>query len=83
MKKTMIYLDDTDHAALKRRAQQEGTSMAELIRRAVKEAVKLPEPDYFGFVGIAEAPAGYRTDASERVESELQELLGQPDPDES
>lgn len=80
MKKTMIYLDDGDHAALKHKAAREGTSMAELIRQAVADMIQPKEPDYFGFVGIAESPAGYRTDTSERAESELLELLKDADP---
>jgi hypothetical protein len=34
--KTMVYLDQTEHAALKRIMEQTGVPMAEQIRRAVK-----------------------------------------------
>ncbi len=82
MKKTMIYLDDVDHAALKRKAAQEGTSMAELIRRAVKDVVKPAEPDYFGFVGIAESAPEYGGTISEHVPEHLAEIMRERDPHE-
>lgn len=82
MKKTMIYLDDADHAALKHKAAKEGTSMAELIRRAVTDLVKPKEPDYFGFVGIAESSPEYGGDGSERAEEILDEIMRDRDPHE-
>ncbi|MFN8111893.1 MAG: CopG family transcriptional regulator [Solirubrobacterales bacterium] len=38
MKKTSIYIDDDVDVALSRRAAAEGTTKAELIRRALREA---------------------------------------------
>jgi hypothetical protein len=40
IKKTMIYLDEDDHQRLKYLALDEGVSMAELIRRAVRAYLK-------------------------------------------
>lgn len=38
MRKTSIYIDDEVDVALARRAASEGTTKAELIRRALREA---------------------------------------------
>ena len=38
--KTMIYLDEPEHTALKRMSKRTGAPMAELIRRAVGEYLK-------------------------------------------
>jgi hypothetical protein len=38
MRKTSIYIEDDVHVALSRRAAEEGTTKAELIRRALREA---------------------------------------------
>jgi predicted HicB family RNase H-like nuclease len=40
IKKTMIYLDEDEHTRLKYLALDERVSMAELIRRAVREYLK-------------------------------------------
>ena len=39
-KKTMIYLDETEHKAIKHLALTSGISMAEQIRRALAEFMK-------------------------------------------
>jgi hypothetical protein len=38
VRKTSIYIDDEVHVALARRAAREGTTKAELIRTALREA---------------------------------------------
>ncbi|MBI4524799.1 MAG: ribbon-helix-helix protein, CopG family [Deltaproteobacteria bacterium] len=40
MKRTMVFLEDDAHTALKHLAVDEGVSLAELIRRAVDEFLK-------------------------------------------
>lgn len=40
MKKTLIYIDEKAHRRLRRMAFEGGTSMAELIRRAVAAYLK-------------------------------------------
>lgn len=49
-------------------------------RRAVSEVVGASEPDYFGFVGIAESQPEYGQDTSERAEEVLREALRREDP---
>lgn len=39
-KKTMIYLDETEHKAIKRVALNSGISMAEQIRRVLADFMK-------------------------------------------
>jgi len=38
--KTMVYLDEPEHSAMKRFCEQTGVPMAEQIRRAVSEYLK-------------------------------------------
>ena len=75
MKKTMIYLDEEQHYLLCKRAKSSRTSIAKLIREAVKEYItRTMERDvYFSFVGIAEGPEKGRV--SEDVNSYLREAL--------
>lgn len=61
---------------LKQRAQQQGCSMAALIREAVRRYLgddSKEKTDYFSFVGIAEGPKGEA--ASEHAEEILHKLL--------
>lgn len=76
MKKTMVYLEDTQFYSLKQSAASSKKKMAEIIREAV--AVYLagsnkPSPDCFSFVGIAEGPKNGNT--SEQAEEILREHL--------
>jgi predicted HicB family RNase H-like nuclease len=41
MKKTLIYIDEKAHRCLRYRALDEGVSMAELIRRAIRAYLKM------------------------------------------
>ncbi len=77
MRKTMIYLEDDQFWLLKKRAQQQGRSMAELIREAVRRYLKgnKARADYFSFVGIGRGPKGEA--ASEQAEEILKKLLSQ------
>jgi len=73
MKKTMIYLPETDHERLQRVARERGTSLAGVIREAVvrylDEQPTRPRPR---FIGCAAGPVG--DNASERVDEILGEL---------
>ena len=40
IKKTMVYVDEDEHRRLKYLALDEGVSMAELIRRAIRQYLK-------------------------------------------
>lgn len=59
MDKTTVYLPDELKAALTRLALQQGRSQADIIRRAVAQAVARPAPE-FGF--LDEAPIAERVD---------------------
>jgi len=71
MRKTMIYLEDDQFWFLKKRAQQQGRSMAELIREAIRRYLKgdKSKVDYFSFVGIGRGPKG------EAVSEQAEEIL--------
>lgn len=43
MKRTQVYLEPTQHVALKREAAEQGISLAELIRRLVSEHLERRE----------------------------------------
>ena len=75
MRKTMIYLEDDQFWLLKKHAQQQRRSMAELIREAVRRYLRSNKAkvDYFSFVGIARGPKGEAT--SEQAEEILKKLL--------
>jgi predicted transcriptional regulator len=66
MRKTSVYLDDVHAARLKRIAEAEGRSQAEVIRDAI---MKYPERDRprrkFAMAGIARGPGGSVADMDE------------------
>jgi hypothetical protein len=73
--RTMIYLDEDQHRALRREAEAEGVSMTELIRRLVRRHLEeRPSPPavrpetYLGLVGIGTSD---RRDVSERHDAYL------------
>ena len=75
MKKTMIYLEEEQFLLLRKRAEAEERSMAELIREAVSRYLKgdSSEGDYFSFVGIGAGPKGEA--ASEEAEVLIKQLF--------
>lgn len=75
MRKTMVYLEDNQFWLLKKQAQQQGRSMAELIREAVHKYLRgdRMKVDYFSFVGIAKGPKSEA--ASEQAEEILKKAL--------
>ncbi|MCL6642039.1 MAG: ribbon-helix-helix domain-containing protein [Candidatus Bipolaricaulota bacterium] len=75
MKKTMIYLEEEQFLLLRKRAQAEERSMAELIREAVSRYLKgdSSKDDFFSFVGIGEGPKGEA--ASEEAEELIKQLF--------
>ncbi len=71
----MIYLPENEHARLKRAAEEEGRSMADIIREATTEYLHKNSPalDYFGFVGIGEGSADEAV--SENVDKYIEEMF--------
>ncbi len=71
----MIYLEEEQFLLLRKRAQAEERSMAELIREAVSRYLKgdSSEGDYSSFVGIGEGPKGEA--ASEEAEELIKQLF--------
>ena len=66
MQKTSVYLTEEEISRLSRLAKREGTSQAEVIRRAIR--VYQPErrgDRDFALVGLAEGPGGSVADLSE------------------
>ncbi|MGH9092291.1 MAG: CopG family transcriptional regulator [Acidimicrobiales bacterium] len=66
MHKTSVYLNDEELARLAALADREGTSQAEVLRRAIR----LYEPERHGdrnftLVGIAEGPGGSIADLTD------------------
>jgi hypothetical protein len=73
--RTMIYLDEDQHRALRREAEAEGVSMTELIRRLVRRHLAeqpsppaVPPETYLRLVGIGSSG---RRDVSERHDAYL------------
>ena len=74
VKKTMVYLDDAQHTSLVRRAHAAGTSMADLIRKAVAAyLIDDDAPPDLSFIGAATGPK--QGDTSERDEEILREIF--------
>jgi hypothetical protein len=68
MKKTSLYIEPDVDAALARKAEVQGISKAELIRRALRQmAEDAPRPRLIGIGGIKGGP----TDVSENVDHYL------------
>jgi len=78
MKKTMIYLPETQHDRLTRVARERGSSLAGVIREAVarylEEQPCRPRPR---FIASGAGPEG--DNASERVDEILRASLRDPD----
>ena len=70
----MVYLENTQHELLKRRSIATGSSMAELIRKAVNlyMGIEHAAPD-LSFVGSASGPRN--GDTSERDEEILRQIF--------
>ena len=59
MRKTSVYLSDDESARLAALAKREGTSQADVIRRAIQEYSPVRRGDrHFALAGIAEGPGG-------------------------
>jgi predicted transcriptional regulator len=66
MDKTSVYLGSEEIARLQRLAQVEGTSQAEIIRRAIRAYEPPRSGDRnFALIGVAEGPGGSISDLSE------------------
>jgi hypothetical protein len=77
--RTMIYLDSEELKGLRSEAKAQGISMAELVRRLVRDhlsrhrSVMMPKPQvYLRIVGIGVSGQG---DISERHDSYLGEVI--------
>lgn len=70
MKKTSLYLDEDLDLALARRAAEEGTTKAELIRRTLAGAVMRPRRPKPKAIGIVNSGLG---DVAENVDRYLAE----------
>lgn len=59
MRKTSVYLDEADARRLARLAEQEGTSQAALLRKAIRAYIPSHPPDRtFAMDGVGEGPGG-------------------------
>ncbi len=77
--RTMVYLDPGDHQALKAEARRLGISLAELMRRVVREHLQrqdtLPPVPKSVYLKIVAMGASGRDDVSERHDAYLGEAL--------
>ena len=66
MQKTSVYLTDEEVTRLSRLAKREGTSQAEVIRRAIRvyQPERRSERD-FALVGVVDGPGGSVADLTE------------------
>jgi len=71
MKKTSLYLDPELDAALARRAEEEGLSKAEFIRRTLQGALTRPKRPKFEGIGIIDTPSPVDYAISENVDRYL------------
>jgi hypothetical protein len=75
LRKSLVYLEESQLRELKRRARASGTSMASEVREAVARYLAAPKSSRLeGFVGCAEGPTD--DDASSRADEILKGLLG-------
>ena len=75
LRKTLIYLEESQMRELRRRARASKRSMASVVRDAVGTYLARPAGTPLdGFVGCAEGPPG--DDASQRTHEILRGLLG-------
>lgn len=77
--RTMVYLDPPQHRALKARARAEGLSLAELMRRLVKQHLEehqaLPPVSPAAYARIVALGSSGRSDISERHDAYLGQAL--------
>lgn len=77
--RTMVYLDPEDHRALKAEAKRLGISLAELMRRVVRDHLHrqdtLPPVPKSVYMKIVAMGASGRDDVSERHDAYLGEAL--------
>ncbi|MGH9171980.1 MAG: CopG family transcriptional regulator [Acidimicrobiales bacterium] len=75
MHKTSVYLNDEEVARLAALAEREGTSQAEVLRRAIRLYVpEQPGDRDFSLIGSAEGPGGSIADMTQE---ELLEGFGE------
>jgi predicted DNA-binding protein len=74
VKKTSVYLCDHEIERLERLARQEGTSLAEMIRRAI--FAYTPRPSRNRDFALARVAKGPGTSVAETAERELLQGLG-------
>ena len=75
LRKTLIYLEESQLDELRRRARASKRSMASVVREAVGTYLVRPAGTSLeGFVGCGEGPPG--DDASQRTHEILRRLLG-------
>jgi Arc/MetJ family transcription regulator len=67
MKKTSIYIDDDVDVALARRAAAEGTTKAELIRQALRDAARASHRVKPRARGVFSGPADLASNADEHL----------------
>lgn len=66
MNKTSVYLSDEESARLANLAIREGTSQAEVIRRAIRSYDPQPKSDRsFALIGVADGPGDSVADIPE------------------
>lgn len=79
MSRTMVYLDLQQHKALKARAKAEGVSLAELMRRLVKQHLEerqaLPSVPPAAYARMVALGSSGRADISERHDAYLAQAL--------
>lgn len=68
MRKTSVYLDESDARRLAVLAEREGASQAEVLRKAIRAYVPAP-PAERGFVldGVGQGPGGSVADVDDRT----------------
>ncbi len=68
MRKTSVYLDDSDARRLATLAQQEGASQSEILRKAIRSYVPAQRAERdFALDGAGQGPGGSVADLDDRV----------------
>jgi hypothetical protein len=73
VKKTSLYLDPDLDELLARRAEEEGLSKAEFIRRTLQAAMTRPTRPKFVGIGVIDSPSPVDYAISENVDRYLSE----------
>ena len=81
MKRTQIQLDESIYKLARRRAFDEGISMAAVVREALAQYLTTDRPpaltiEDLGFVGVGSSDQGDLSPVSERHDEALEEALG-------